>query len=194
MHAALRAFTHASPPYRSPLTTPTALLLSWRVRWFYPSLLPFLLLCACRAAPVQWSPPYGAPPEYQYLGPHGRPLAYSGGVCPLQGNHAHGYPPVPKGAFVVENGVANDTRPLFEYFNSHPHHDGHCYLDGWHMHTEPPLKTLVYDVSHGAYVTNDDAKSANAELLDAFVGPHRPTTCTKRACTFTKPHGHRRCR
>ncbi len=64
---------------------------------------------ACGVAPVTTQP--SPPPLTAYAGPHQRPRAYGGGVCPLHGRHEHVYLAVPPEAFVDDgSGAYRDTR------------------------------------------------------------------------------------
>jgi hypothetical protein len=109
------------------------------------------LLGACGVAPVRWSDSAAPPPEWTYVGAHGRPLAYGGGVCTVTTPHAHKYPPAPKEAFEVTSAGAFDKRALIPFFGRHPHQGRTCHIDGWHLHTEAPDAALVFDEQSNAW-------------------------------------------
>jgi len=106
----------------------------------------------CGVAPVQHGEVPGAPPSWRYLGQHGRPLAYRGGVCAIEGPHEHKYPPAPSGSFIqTANGWA-DTRPIVPFVGRHPHRGRTCTEAGWHLHLEEPDPVgLVFDEGLGAW-------------------------------------------
>ncbi len=120
------------------------------------ALSALLLLTGAGAcvAPVQWQRVPHEPSRFPYVGQHGVPLAFGGGVCAISERHTHGYPPVPAAAFIDDEGAARDSRELYAYVDPHPHHGRTCFRERWHLHLEPPGKGLVYD-----------------EELDAFVAP-----------------------
>jgi hypothetical protein len=94
---------------------------------------------ACALVPISDVP---APPQpTHYLGPHGRPRAFGGGVCPLQGRHDHVYPAVPRAAFVDVDGAAKDTRRFVAFKGPHPWLHGRCSLSTWHQHVAPANPT-----------------------------------------------------
>lgn len=80
-----------------------------------------------------------APPHTtRFIGPHGRPRAFGGGVCPLRGAHEHVYGAVPAAAFVVDDSVTppafRDTRARVAYDGPHVWRGGRCTLPGFHEH------------------------------------------------------------
>lgn len=119
------------------------------------ALLALATLSAACVAPVQWQRVPREPSRFAYVGAHGVPLAFGGGVCALGGRHTHGYPPVPAAAFVTtEGGVARDTRALYAYVDPHPHYGRTCFRERWHLHLEPPEEGLSYDETLDAFVAN----------------------------------------
>ena len=147
----------------------------------------------CNAAPVRTEPPFGAPPLTTYDGPHGRPIAFGGGVCPIVTPHRHPFPAVPTTAFVWGPRGARDTRPRYAYVSPHPHHGRTCFREGWHLHLEPPLPTLVYDATLDAFTAAPPAEAPvqltsrgvpKKRPLEIFEGPHA-------GCSFAHRHGHR---
>lgn len=118
--------------------------------------LPALGLCgalaACGVAPVQRGEVPGGPPAWRYLGQHGRPLAYRGGVCAIKVPHEHKYPPAPRSAFVETGDGFADTRPIVPFSGPHPHRGRTCTEQGWHLHLEgPDLSGMVFDEGLGAW-------------------------------------------
>lgn len=113
---------------------------------------PLLLLALTGCiAPVQWSGPVREPPRYAYAGPHGVPLAFGGGVCPLETPHLHRYPPVPRDAFEETDTGFADTRKLHPFFDPHPLNGRTCFREGLHLHLEDPDEPLVWDEALGAW-------------------------------------------
>lgn len=141
---------------------------------------------AC-VAPVRWSGAAKPPDDHLFVGRHGRPLAYGGGVCPVEARHLHRYPPVPAAAFVTDGDAARDTRAIFPYFDAHPHHRRTCFIARLHYHLEPPRPELGYSSERDAFVAD------GGTALEVFAGAHAPRACDARPCTFTAPHGHRPC-
>lgn len=88
---------------------------------------------AC-VAPIRTDGPAAPPDDHTFVGRHGRPLAYGGGVCPVEARHLHPYPPVPRAAFVDEKGAARDTRAIVAFFDPHPHALRTCVMFGLHYH------------------------------------------------------------
>ena len=143
---------------------------------------------AC-VAPVQWSGPAREPPRVLYQGPHGVPRAFGGGVCPLESAHRHGYPPVPRQAFVEGTSGARDARPLYAYFGTHPHHGRTCFHEGLHLHLEPPSLGMRWDAAHSAF-------AVHGAPLEEHAGLHPALPCEegrKEPCTFDRPHAHAVC-
>jgi hypothetical protein len=91
-----------------------------------------LVAIACGVAPVRERP--GPPPTWTYVDPHGRPRAFGGGVCPLQGRHVHGWPPSPRGAFVDDAGAWRDTRRLVTFAGAHALGARRCATPTLHQH------------------------------------------------------------
>jgi hypothetical protein len=108
------------------------------------------LVAGCGVAPVNWSGPPRPPPRFAYVGAHGVPVAYGGHVCAASGVHTHKYPPVPRAAFVVDEGGAADTRTLYPYQDPHPLLGRTCFREGWHLHLERD-PALPFDPDIGAY-------------------------------------------
>ncbi len=106
---------------------------------------------ACGVAPVVWDGPAAPPPRFSYVGAHGVPVAFGGGVCAATAAHTHGFPPVPKAAFVDTPEGVKDTRTLFPYFDPHPHLGRTCFREGWHLHLEKD-PAMTWDADRGAYV------------------------------------------
>jgi hypothetical protein len=92
-------------------------------------------LAGCGVAPIREGP--GPPTTTEYHGPHGRPRAFGGGVCPLTTRHAHPWPPVPAEAFVQREGAWRDTRRIVALVGPHPLDGGRCERTGWHQHALP---------------------------------------------------------
>jgi hypothetical protein len=92
-------------------------------------------LPACGVAPIRNDP--GPPTTTIYVGPHGRPRAWGGGVCPLRTRHAHAYPPVPAAAFVVDGDGWRDTRRIVAFEGPHALAHGQCARTGRHEHALP---------------------------------------------------------
>ncbi|OGQ25312.1 MAG: hypothetical protein A2138_04700 [Deltaproteobacteria bacterium RBG_16_71_12] len=114
------------------------------------ALLP--ALAACGVAPVQRGEVPSGPPVWRYLGQHGRPLAYDGGVCTIKVPHEHKYPPAPRAAFVETADGLADTRPIVPYVGRHPHRGRTCTEQGWHLHLEgPDAHGMVFDEQVGAW-------------------------------------------
>ncbi|MBM4280654.1 MAG: hypothetical protein FJ137_07790 [Deltaproteobacteria bacterium] len=82
----------------------------------------------------------GPPDAVAYVGPHGRPRAYGGGVCPLGERHQHPWPPTPAAAFVLDDGAWRDTRTIASFPGPHALGRGHCATSRWHQHAlaSPP--------------------------------------------------------
>lgn len=108
-------------------------------------------LAGCGVAPVRRDGTPSLPPTWRYVGPHGRPLAFGGGVCPVAGSHEHEFPPSPRGAFVPSPEGLRDARRTWPFFAPHPHHGRTCFREGWHLHLEPPAPELVFDDAKGAW-------------------------------------------
>ena len=144
-----------------------------------------LLAAACHVVPVRAEGPPGPPPVTAYDGPHGRPLAFGGGVCPIVSPHRHAYPAVPVAAFVEGPKGNRDVRPRYAYVGPHPHSGRTCFREGWHLHLEPPVPTLVWDETLDAFIASRTASRRASVLrpLDIFEGPHE-------GCTFAHRHGH----
>jgi hypothetical protein len=145
---------------------------------------------ACGVAPVQWGGRAKAMERVPYVGPHGKPRAYGGGVCPIKSRHSHIWPPVPRGAFAQTPQGFRDQRPLYPYFSDHSHHDGSCFETGWHLHMEPPQPHLHWNRDHQAFV----GIGAKGESVDIAQGPHGARECGPKSCNFPGRHGHRPCR
>lgn len=127
-----------------PIRAGTAL---WLISWG-------LMASAC-VAPVQWRGPARPPPRFAYVGPHGVPRAYGGGVCPRAGVHTHGFPPVPRSAFVEGERGFVDPRPIYAYFGPHRHPRRRCLANGRHLHLEAPEPALTLDPKVHAFVDAD---------------------------------------
>lgn len=119
-------------------------------------LLVFASLPGC-FAPVQWTGPAREPPRTHYDGPHGVPLAYGGGVCPLETVHSHGYPPVPAAAFTETSRGVRDTRTLHPFYDAHPLNGRTCFREGLHLHLEPPAEGVRFEPSRDAWVARPKA-------------------------------------
>ena len=95
-----------------------------------------VLLCGwslgCGIAPIRSAP--GPPRTYRFVDAHGRPRAWTGGVCPVAGRHDHVYPPVPPEAFVDDNGAWRETRSLRGFDGPHRWKNGRCTPPTWHQH------------------------------------------------------------
>ena len=140
-------------------------------------------------APVMWGAQVAEPTLYTYTGAHGLPRAYGGGVCPLDSRHGHRFGPVPRAAYAVaDNGELTDLRTRYPFFNPHPHHDGTCFRETWHLHTEPARQGLTWDRGLAAFV----ARADGAPLV-AVDGAHAALPCQRAACTFAGPHAHAPC-
>jgi hypothetical protein len=126
-------------------------MVSGVVRWCAISLWMAVWTAACGVAPVRWNGSAEPPPQWTYVGAHGRPLAYRGGVCAVSTPHQHKYPPVPRAAFQETAGGYYDTRPVVPFLGRHPHHGRTCHLEGWHLHHEVPDAELVFDDQAGAW-------------------------------------------
>ncbi len=87
---------------------------------------------ACAVVPVRTTP--GPPPTWNYLDPHGRPRAFGGGVCPLQGRHTHGWPPAPAVSFVDDDGAWRDTRRMAPFAGPHRLGTRRCAIPALHHH------------------------------------------------------------
>lgn len=111
-------------------------------------------------APVQRGAPAAPPPRHLFIGHHGVPLAYGGGVCAVESPHTHSYPPVPAAAFLSCPEGARDQRPVYAYSGSHPHPGGTCFLSAWHLHLEPPGPGLAWDEDQAAYVAGPPGEHA----------------------------------
>ena len=94
------------------------------------------ILVACGIAPVTTTPT--PPPTVGYLNPHGRPRAFGGGVCPIQGRHEHVYPPVPKAFFVDVGGAWRDVRAITSFTGPHRWRGGICQTSRFHQHAVAP--------------------------------------------------------
>jgi hypothetical protein len=121
-----------------------------------PVLVVGLMLLAlagggCGVAPVRRDGTPSLPPSWSYAGQHGRPLAYSGGVCAVASPHTHHYPPSPRSAFVETPDGLRDVRETWAFYGPHPHRGRTCFLEGRHLHLEPPDGALVYDDEHAAH-------------------------------------------
>jgi hypothetical protein len=91
-----------------------------------------VISAACGVVPVRSTP---APPTtWTYVDPHGRPRAFGGGVCPLQGRHAHGWPPAPASAFVDDDGAWRDTRRIVSFPGPHRLGARRCAIPTLHQH------------------------------------------------------------
>lgn len=109
------------------------------------------VLGACGVVPVTQTP--GPPPVWTFVDPHGRPRAFGGGVCPLQGRHTHGWPPSPQRAFVDDNGAWRETRRLVSYAGAHSVGDRRCAVPTLHQHAIDDVSMLdrdATDVSAGS--------------------------------------------
>jgi hypothetical protein len=149
--------------------------------------LLLVLLTGC-VAPVQWQRVPTEPLRYLYGGAHGVPLAFGGGVCALGERHTHGYPPVPKAAFRLDDtGAAHDERTRYPYKGLHRHHGRTCFREEWHLHLEPPSPELTWDETLKTYVAK-----GGAPLTPAVPG-HPSTSCQRGPCTFEGKHGHAPC-
>jgi hypothetical protein len=146
-------------------------------------------LAGCGVAPVMWGARVDEPTLYTYTGPHGLPRAYGGGVCALEARHGHRFGPVPADAYAVdEAGELTDLRTRYAFFNPHPHHDGTCFREAWHLHTEPPRLGLTWDRRLAAFVAHDEGVA-----VVAFDGEHAPQPCQPVPCSHPGPHGHAPC-
>ena len=76
------------------------------------------------------------PHTTRFVGPHGRPRAFGGGVCPVRGVHAHVYGAVPAAAFVKDaaHDAYKDVRARVAFNGPHEWHGDRCTLPGWHEH------------------------------------------------------------
>lgn len=118
---------------------------------------------ACGVAPVQHGDVPSGPPVWRYLGQHGRPLAYDGGVCTIKVPHEHKYPPAPSAAFVQTADGFADTRPIVPFWGHHPHRGRTCTEPGWHLHLESPdANGMVFDEGLGAWRATSDLDGAGA--------------------------------
>lgn len=108
-------------------------------------------LCACGVAPVRRDGSAGPPPVWRYMGHHGRPQAFGGNVCEVNGAHDHQYPPSPRGAFVTTKEGLVDTRSTTPFYGNHRHVGRTCFREGWHLHLEAPDPTLVWDDAHAGW-------------------------------------------
>lgn len=116
------------------------------------ALLALLAVMACGVAPVQRGEVPSGPPVWRYIGQHGRPLAFHGGVCAIKVPHEHRYPPAPSSAFLETTAGWADTRPIVPYWGRHPHRGRTCTEQGWHLHLEGPNPSgLVFDEKLGAW-------------------------------------------
>jgi hypothetical protein len=106
--------------------------------------------CGC-IAPVRWGGPAAPPDDHIFVGRHGRPIAYGGGVCPVEARHLHPYPPVPRAHFVDDKGAARDTRKAIAYFDPHPTRARTCFIAGLHYHFETPTSGLQWSDDKGAF-------------------------------------------
>ena len=131
--------------------------------------------------------PPRAPTRPVYASAHGIPRAFGGGVCPLSTPHPHSYPPVPRAAYRETPAGLVDTRTRYAYFNPHPHHQGPCFIEGWHLHLRPPLPSLRYQPRLGVYAAQGPV------ALERYAGAHPPRACDAVPCTETQPHGHVAC-
>lgn len=140
-------------------------------------------------APVQWQRVPHEPMRHAFVAPHGVPLAFGGGVCPLTERHTHGYPPVPAAAFTDDGNGARDTRTLYAYVDPHRHHGRTCFRERWHLHLEPPNPLLRYDEQLDAFVAPE---KGGTTLVESVPG-HAPFRCQTRACDFHERHAHKPC-
>ena len=76
----------------------------------------------------------GPPRTHRYVGAHGRPRAWGGGVCPVLAPHDHLYPPVPPLAFALDDGAWRDRRGLQAYAGPNPWGQRRCTQSVWHQH------------------------------------------------------------
>lgn len=113
-------------------------------------------MAAACVAPVRWSGPAAPPDDHVFVGRHGRPIAYGGGVCPVEARHLHPYPPVPRALFVDDKGAARDTRRAIAFFDPHPHVGRTCFIAGLHHHFEEPTPGLVWSDDKGAFRAKRD--------------------------------------
>lgn len=137
--------------------------------WLVCAALSSTLACV---APIRTDGPAAPPDDHTYVGRHGRPLAYGGGVCPVESRHLHPYPPVPRAAFVDEQGAARDTRPIVAFFDPHPHAGRTCVMFGLHYHLQEdvtsvggapfPPSELVWSEEKGAW--------RSVKSVDALLG------------------------
>lgn len=118
-------------------------------------------LTGCGVAPVRRDGTPALPPTWRYVGAHGRPLAFGGGVCPVAGTHEHEFPPSPRDAFIQTGGGLKDTRPTWPFYGSHPHQGRTCFREGWHLHLEPPSSLLIWDDEKAAWRADDPRSEAS---------------------------------
>lgn len=113
--------------------------------------MTMLATTSCAVVPLQKEP--GPPPRFNYVGHHGIPLAYGGGVCPVESAHSHSYPPTPKASYdVTDEGYAKENASFVPFFDPHPHHERTCFREGWHLHRRgPQAEGLVYDEEVAAH-------------------------------------------
>jgi hypothetical protein len=109
------------------------------------------VVVGCGIAPVRRDGSTRPPPIWRYAALHARPLAFGGGVCEVNKPHNHEYPPSPRDAFQETPAGLFDTRPVWPYFDRHPHHGRTCFREGWHLHLEKPDASLVWDEQHDAW-------------------------------------------
>lgn len=112
-----------------------------------------LILASGCVAPVQWQGTPREPPRFNYASVHGVPRAYGGGVCAVSNAHSHGYPPVPRATYSVDDkGMYVDGRETFAFIDPHPHVEGTCFLQGWHLHLRVAASGVRMDDDAKAYV------------------------------------------
>ena len=168
----------------------TRIPLSW-IDWAaFAVLLLVFNLSACGLSRVQWGGDPHFPERVHYIGAHGKPRAYGGGVCAIRSRHTHQWKPVPLEAFRLSADGYREQRTLHPYFSKHSHVDGTCYAKGWHLHLEPPLPHLRWNRVYGAYTE----KGHGGDVLTIYQGPHEPDRCLKKGCEFSLRHGHRPCK
>jgi hypothetical protein len=153
--------------------------------------LPLLVLelalgCAVSPARLDADP---RPAENEvYAGPHGRPMAFGGDVCPILNPHLHPYGPVPRAAFSRTEVGLVDHRARYPYRGMHAHHGRTCTRADWHWHLEPPLPDLKMDARVGAFTEDGEVP------LVRHGGSHPPGACGRaQTCTFHEAHGHAPC-
>jgi hypothetical protein len=105
-----------------------------RLRFVVAALLP-AVAAGCGVVALRATP--GPPDAVAYVGPHARPRAYGGGVCPLRDRHVHPWGPVPAAAFVLDDGAWRDTRTIVSFSGPHALDRGRCATNRWHQHALP---------------------------------------------------------